>query len=742
MNKSLVATLGVFLFLTACGGGGGGGGGGSSQQVGQFVDDPVGGLTYKCTNADGSQTITGVTDADGHFNYMPGQTCAFKVGNITLGSLSAIPSDGKVTPQDVAGVSRTATVAPSALAIAQFLQSLNDGTANGKINIPAATTTALSANSVTAVTLVTSTGSISQADLQTIVTTAGKTLVSAAIAKGALDLQIASGNIDKTSGSVSASAPVVLNSISITSTASPPAGLTDQLTAIGYYSDGKTADLTKSVTWVSSDSKTLTVNSTGLVNGLVKGSATITASYISSNGTNSIVGTMTESVVDATPLNIAISYVMAGLTSIQNAANASLQAIMSYSDATTKIVSSLANWTVASVSGGGNAAISASTSSVSNATLTANSPGVISIIASYLGLTSNTLSMTITALPPTVQNVSASLNVSGVMASTVTGSLVATDPQGYSLSYSVLTDGSVGKATINSSSGVFTYTVAGHTTSNSDTFTVQVSNGQASSTATISINLNADPLVQNQWHIQNLGATAFSSVLPTSGNDMNVAAAWALGYTGKGVKVAVVDSGLEIAHEDLAANIDVAKSRNFLTNTTNPTSAAIGEDHGTQVAGIIGAVPFNGKGGRGVAHGSTLRGYNLLASGAYSLTNLGNSLGLASYSSDNDIFNESFSLNGKTNLEAASNSYAAINNNALAMRGGKGAIVIQSAGNEFSSFGDGTTACDTANKYGVSCGDPATDTRRDGTLPIIVGATNADGVKSVSYTHLRAHETG
>jgi outer membrane murein-binding lipoprotein Lpp len=68
------------------------------------------------------------------------------------------------------------------------------------------------------------------------------------------------------------------------------------------------------------------------------------------------------------------------------------------------------------------------------------------------------------------------------------------------------------------------------------------------------------------------------------------------------------------------------------------------------------------------------------------------------------------------------------------MRNGKGAILIQSAGNEFSSFNDGSTVCNNAIKYGVSCGDPATDTRRDGTLPIIVGAINADGVKS-SYSN-------
>ena len=60
-------------------------------------------------------------------------------------------------------------------------------------------------------------------------------------------------------------------------------------------------------------------------------------------------------------------------------------------------------------------------------------------------------------------------------------------------------------------------------------------------------------------------------MLPAAGNDMNVAGAWAAGFSGRGIKVAVVDSGLEIAHEDLAANVDAASSFNFLTGGNDPT---------------------------------------------------------------------------------------------------------------------------------------------------------------------------
>jgi hypothetical protein len=391
MKNNLLATSLCLLILSGCGGGGGGG----ATQVGQFIDDPVGGLTYSCTSAGSTQALTGTTDSDGHFNYIPGQTCTFKVGNVTLGSLSGIPADGKVTPQDVAGVSRAATAAPSALAIAQFLQSLNDGTTNGKIVIPAATTTALS--NVAAVTLVSSTGAISQADLQTVVASAGKTLVSATAAQSALDTQIASGVIDKKIGAVSASAPVVLNSIAVTSAAaSNAAGLTEQLTATGYYSDGSTKDLTSSVTWSTADGSTVSVDAAGLAKGLKKGSATVTASYTPSAGATSVTGSFSQGVLDPTPLNLAISYATAGLTSIQNSATALLQAVVSFTDATTQVVSSAVNWVVTSVSGNGNATVAVD-KTANTATLTSTSPGVISTLATYLGLTSgNSLNLNIT----------------------------------------------------------------------------------------------------------------------------------------------------------------------------------------------------------------------------------------------------------------------------------------------------------------------------------------------------------
>jgi len=196
-----------------------------------------------------------------------------------------------------------------------------------------------------------------------------------------------------------------------------------------------------------------------------------------------------------------------------------------------------------------------------------------------------------------------------------------------------------------------------------------------------------------------------------------------------------VDSGLEAAHEDLAANVDVGNSFNFLTGLNDPSRSAsdIGFDHGTSVAGIIGAVAFNGKGGRGIAYKARLRGYNYLEE--QSTANFAKSLGSDAISSDNDLFNLSIGA-APTALPIFSDTYQAITATTLTLRGGLGAAIVNAAGNDFKDWDSSSGAgwCNYANQFGVSCGDPATDVRRGGYVPIIVGAIDADG-KHSSYSN-------
>jgi len=96
-----------------------------------------------------------------------------------------------------------------------------------------------------------------------------------------------------------------------------------------------------------------------------------------------------------------------------------------------------------------------------------------------------------------------------------------------------------------------------------------------------------DPFASRQWGIALIGAPA----------------AWARS-TGRGVTVAVVDTGIDLHHEDLPGDrIVVVPGANFITAGAPPQDD---QGHGTHVAGIIGAATGNGVGVQSVAPDATL----------------------------------------------------------------------------------------------------------------------------------------
>lgn len=261
--------------------------------------------------------------------------------------------------------------------------------------------------------------------------------------------------------------------------------------------------------------------------------------------------------------------------------------------------------------------------------------------------------------------------------------------------------------------------------------------------ALFSLSTLTDPLVSQQWGLKNTAQTGFADSVGVAntgalGTDINADPVYSTyGFGGSGVTVAVVDSGLEILHEDLAANVVPGGSWDFANGTTDPTNTIdTAGDHGTMVSGLI-AMAQNGLGGVGVASKAQLKGFNFLNSDpayiqsyADEIIALGGSTASPN-SSDVYIFNQSFGTSSTVDYPMDSTLEAQYASGTNTLRGGKGALYVKSAGNGFKGFGSAT--CTAAKAIGVSCQNANFDPSN--TLPynIVVGALNAKGKRS-SYS--------
>ena len=222
----------------------------------------------------------------------------------------------------------------------------------------------------------------------------------------------------------------------------------------------------------------------------------------------------------------------------------------------------------------------------------------------------------------------------------------------------------------------------------------------------------ADPLFVDQWNLKNTGQLGATFVAAKVGEDINVQPAWAT-RKGTGVRIAIVDDGLEIGHEDLASNIAPnGTSYNYVTGSSDPTNdpADLTSGHGTRVAGIAAARDWNGLGGTGVAPRANLVGYNLLQN----LTTVNKADAMTRGAASVHISNNSWGAPDGTGSVAASASTwrAAIDTGLTTGRGGRGTIYTWAAGN--GAPVDNSNYDGQANYRGV----------------IAVGAVNDQGVKS------------
>ena len=207
----------------------------------------------------------------------------------------------------------------------------------------------------------------------------------------------------------------------------------------------------------------------------------------------------------------------------------------------------------------------------------------------------------------------------------------------------------------------------------------------------------ADPLFPNQWHLNNTASP---------GEDIKVIPAWACNLPsnnldpntcrGEGIRIALVDDGLEINHEDLAANVATGLSYNYVDNTNDPT----GGEHGTSVAGVAAARDLNGLGVRGVAPRANLVAYNFLVASTFSNAADAEIRGTPNV----HIYNNSWGppdgqgvLGASDILWNAAIAYGLVNG-----RGGKGAIYLWAGGNGANGSGSCGTCADNSNYDGYA----------------------------------------
>lgn len=197
----------------------------------------------------------------------------------------------------------------------------------------------------------------------------------------------------------------------------------------------------------------------------------------------------------------------------------------------------------------------------------------------------------------------------------------------------------------------------------------------------------ADPLASYAWHLGNTGQASFASSPGISGEDSKIAQANALGFNGSGIRVAVSDTGTDTNHPDLAGNQYSAGHRSYASNTpsswagSNPYPIE-NEGHGTAVTGLIAALSENGIGSRGVAPLAQFSSFLFLgdfhtSSSSYEAKTLDQMTG------DFDIFNYSYGQSGCTFSKTTDSVINAYKAGVTNLRGGKGAIYVKAAGNDY-----------------------------------------------------------
>jgi hypothetical protein len=126
------------------------------------------------------------------------------------------------------------------------------------------------------------------------------------------------------------------------------AGMEQQFTATGTYSDGNSEVFTTGLTWTSSSPSVATISASGVATGLAAGTSTITATYGAASGAPS--GTAELTVKATTPATLESIAVTPDKIEIVAGTDQQFTATAIYSDGTSEVITTGVTWTTSSPS--------------------------------------------------------------------------------------------------------------------------------------------------------------------------------------------------------------------------------------------------------------------------------------------------------------------------------------------------------------------------------------------------------
>ena len=246
-----------------------------------------------------------------------------------------------------------------------------------------------------------------------------------------------------------------------------------------------------------------------------------------------------------------------------------------------------------------------------------------------------------------------------------------------------------------------------------------------------------DPLFANntanagyQWHLQNTGARG-----GTAGVDINVTGVWDT-WRGSGIRIAILDDGLQTSHPDLTANVDTVNDYDWNGSDNDPSPGSF-DDHGTCCAGLAAGRGNNGLGICGAAPEATLVGLRLISPDSSDTTQ---SAALLHQNEIIQIKSNSWGpddggsvVEGPGTLTAA-----ALQQAAATGRGGLGTLILWAAGNGLAA-GDDSNYDGYANSIYTIAVTSVTDSGAQAShaepgANILIAAPSDGGAQNISST--------